>query len=200
MTMEANTSLGEGAHAPLFEGARTHNAWLPRKVSADTLRDLYDRLRWAPTSANSNPGRFVFLRSPAAKQRLKAHLSPQNVDKTMSAPVCVIVAADAQFYDRMPELSPQRDFRAIFTAAPALADETATRNAILQGAYLILAARSLGLDCGPMSGFDRKAVDAEFFPDGHWQSNFLVNLGYGDESKLWPRNPRLAFDDACQIL
>ncbi len=198
--MDAHTNAGEDAHAPLFEGARTHNAWLSRKVSADTLRDLYDRLRWAPTSANSNPGRFIFLRSPAAKLRLKVHLSPQNVDKTMSAPVCVIVAADAQFFDRMPLLSPQRDFKAIFEGAPDLAAETATRNAILQGAYLILAARSLGLDCGPMSGFDRKAVDAEFCLDGRWQSNFLVNLGYGDESKLWPRNPRLAFDDACQIL
>lgn len=199
MTVETGNPLKD-AHSALFEDARTHNAWLARKVSTDTLRDLYDRLRWAPTSANSNPGRFVFLRSPAAKQRLKAHLSPQNVDKTMNAPVCVIVASDTQFYDHMPALSPQRDFRAIFCAAPALADETAIRNATLQGGYLILAARSLGLDCGPMSGFDRKAVDAEFFPEGRWRSNFLVNLGYGDESKLWPRNPRLEFDEACQIL
>lgn len=190
----------QDAHMALFEEARTHNAWLPRKVSADTLRDLYDRLRWAPTSANCNPGRFVFVRSPGAKQRLKPHLSPQNVDKTMSAPICVIVAADTQFYENMPALAPQRDFRAMFAASPALADETATRNAILQGGYLILAARSLGLDCGPMSGFNRQAVDAEFFPDGRWQSNFLVNLGYGDETKLWPRNPRLEFDAACQIL
>ena len=188
------------AHTPLFEDARTHNAWLPRKVSEDTLRDLYDRLRWAPTSANANPGRFVFVRSSAAKQRLKPHLSPQNVDKTMSAPVCVIVAADPRFYEHMPVLAPQRDFRAMFAAAPALADETATRNAILQGAYLILAARSLGLDCGPMSGFNRQAVDAEFLSDTQWQSNFLVNLGYGDASLLWPRNPRLSFDDACQVL
>ena len=188
------------AHAALFEEARTHNAWLPRKISADTLRDLCDRLRWAPTSANCNPGRFVFVRSPGAKQRLKAHLSPQNVDKTMSAPICVIVAADTRFYESMPVLAPQRDFRAMFEAAPALAEETATRNAILQGGYLILAARSLGLDCGPMSGFNRQAVDAEFFPHGRWQSNFLVNLGYGDEPKLWPRNPRLSFDEACQIL
>ena len=188
------------AHSALFEEARTHNVWLPRKVSADTLRDLYDRLRWAPTSANSNPGRFVFLRSTAAKQRLKAHLSAQNVDKTMSAPVCVIVAADSHFFDYLPALSPQRDFRSLFAAAPSLAEETATRNAILQGAYLIIAARSLGLDCGPMSGFDRKAVDAEFFPEGKWLSNFLINLGYGDASTLWPRNPRLEFDEACQIL
>ena len=189
------------ALAPLlFEAGRTHNAWLEREVPISLLYDLYDRLRWAPTSANSNPGRFVFLQSAEAKARLKPHLSPQNVDKTMSAPVCVIVAADTQFYENMPVLAPQRDFRTLFAAAPAVAEETATRNAILQGAYLILAARSLGLDCGPMSGFDRSAVDSEFFPDGRWRSNFLVNLGYGDEAKLWPRNPRLAFDDACQIL
>ena len=112
----ADQPLQDG-YTALFEDARTHNAWLARKVSADTLRDLYDRLRWAPTSANSNPGRFIFLRSPAAKQRLKPHLSPQNIDKTMSAPVCVIVAADAHFYDQMPILAPQRDFRAVFTAA-----------------------------------------------------------------------------------
>ncbi len=184
----------------LFEAGRTHNVWLEREVPVSLLHDLYDRLRWAPTSANSNPGRFVFLQSPGAKERLKPHLSPQNLDKTMTAPVCVIVAADTLFYDHMPVLAPQRDFRTMFATASAVAEETATRNAILQGAYLILAARSLGLDCGPMSGFDRKAVDSEFFPDGRWRSNFLVNLGYGDESKLWPRNPRLGFDQACQIL
>ncbi len=190
----------EAAFAPLFENARTHNAWLDRELAADRLRVLYDRLRWAPTSANCNPGRFVFVQSPAAKEKLRPHLSPQNVDKTMSAPVCIIVAADTGFYDHMPVLAPQRDFRAVFSANPALAEETATRNAILQGAYLILAARSLGLDCGPMSGFDRKGVDAAFFPDGRWRSNFLVNLGYGDAGKLWPRNPRLSFEEACVVL
>lgn len=192
--------LSEHALQHLFEVGRTHNVWLEREVPAALLRSLYERLRWAPTSANCNPGRFVFVRSPQAKERLGRRLSPQNLEKTMSAPVCVIVAADMRFYDYMPTLAPQRDFRTLFASAPALADETATRNAILQGAYLILAARSFGLDCGPMSGFDRQGVDAEFFPDGRWQSNFLVNLGYGDKSKLWPRNPRLAFDEACQIL
>jgi 3-hydroxypropanoate dehydrogenase len=184
----------------IFEAARTHNAWVDRDIPDDLLHQLYDRLRWAPTSANSNPGRFVFVRSPTAKQKLLPHLSPLNADKTMAAPVCVIVAADTQFYENLPQLFPARDMRTPFANAPALAEETATRNAILQGGYLILAARSLGLDCGPMSGFSREGVDKRFFPEGRWKANFLVNLGYGDRDKLWPRNPRLSFDEACRIL
>lgn len=184
----------------LFEAGRSHNAWLKRPVPDATLHDLYNRLRWAPTSANTNPGRFVFLKSTSAKQRLKPHLAPQNVEKTMTAAVCVIVAADSEFYEALPMLSPQRDFRSMFLEAPALAAETAERNTVLQGGYLILTARSLGLDCGPMSGFDRSGVDGEFFPDGRLSSQFLVNLGYGDASRLFPRNPRLSFDDACDIL
>ena len=184
----------------LFEGARTHNAWLDKAVTDAQIHKLYDRLRWAPTSANSNPGRFVFVRSAEAKARLLPHLSPLNAEKTMAAPVCVIVAADTQFFDNLPQLFPARDMRTPFANAPALAEETANRNAILQGGYLILAARSLGLDCGPMSGFNRQGVDDAFFPDGRWKSNFLVNLGYGDPEKLWPRNPRLSFDESCQIL
>jgi 3-hydroxypropanoate dehydrogenase len=186
--------------AALFENARTHNAWLDTDVSQDLPRRLYERLRWAPTSANTNPGRFVFVRSAEAKQRLKPHLSPTNVEKTMSAPLCVIVAADTLFYDNLPTLMPSRDYRAMFSGSPVLAEETATRNAILQGGYLILAARSLGLDCGPMSGFDRSGVDGEFFPDGRWKSNFLVNLGYGDKDKVFPRNRRLTFDEACRVV
>ena len=182
---------GSESYAALFEDARTHNVWLDREVPDELFRRLYDRSRWAPTSANSNPGRFVFIKSAPAKERLRPHLWPQNVEKTMAAPVCVIVAADSLFYDFLPKLFPSRDMRSAFAAAPALAEDTATRNAILQGGYLILAARSLGLDCGPMSGFDRAGVDREFFPDGVWKSNFLINLGYGDTSELWPRNPRL---------
>jgi 3-hydroxypropanoate dehydrogenase len=184
----------------LFEAARTHNVWLDRDVPEEVLHQLYNRLRWAPTSANSNPGRFVFVSSQAAKQRLLPHLSPLNAEKTMAAPVCVIVAADTHFYDKLPQLFPARDMRTPFANAPLLAEETATRNAILQGGYLILAARSLGLDCGPMSGFDREGVDQEFFPNGRWKANFLINLGYGDNEKLWPRNPRLSFDEACLVL
>lgn len=184
----------------LFEGARTHKAWLDRPISDETLHQLYERLKWAPTSANTNPGRFVFVRSPEAKERLKACLAPPNVEKTMTAAVCVIVAADTRFFDHLGALVPGRDMRSMFADAPALAEETAMRNATMQGAYLILAARSLGLDCGPMSGFDRAATDRTFFPDGRFRSDFLINLGYGDESKLPPRAPRLAFDQACQIL
>ena len=184
----------------LFEGARTHNVWLDLDVPEAVLRAIYERLRWAPTSANSNPGRFVFLRSPAAKARLKPFLAPMNVDKTMGAPVCVIVAEDTRFYENLPTLFPARDMRSLFAAAPEAAADTATRNAILQGGYLILAARSLGLDCGPMSGFNRAGVDQEFFPDGRWKSNFLINLGHGDPAALWPRNPRLEFEEACQVL
>lgn len=195
-----SASIDHQNAAALFENARTHKAWQDRAISDDVLHRLYDRLRWAPTSANTNPGRFLFVKSAEAKKRLKPCLAPPNVDKTMSAPVCVIIAADRQFFDSLPELSPGRDMRPMFADSPALSEETAMRNATLQGAYLILAARSLGLDCGPMSGFDRAATDREFFPDGRWRSDFLVNLGYGDVAKLMPRNPRLSFDQACQIL
>lgn len=183
----------------IFEDARTHNAWLQREIPDQLLQRLYDRLRWAPTSANTNPGRFVFLRSPAAKLRLKPYLAPNNVEKTMAAPVCVIVARDTRFYDHMPQLFPARDVGSHFAADAALAEDTARRNSVLQGGYLILAARSLRLDCGPMSGFSNLGVDAEFFPDGRWKSDFLINLGYGDPTKLWPRNPRLNFEQACEI-
>lgn len=155
---------------------------------------------WGPTSANSSPARFVFLTTPAAKERLKPALSAGNVDKTMAAPVTVIVAWDTQFYDQLPRLFPQFDMRPIFAGKPALIEETALRNSSLEGGYLIIAARGLGLDCGPMSGFDQSKVNAEFFPDGKWKTNFLCNLGYGDPSKLFPRNPRLDFDEACVVL
>ena len=185
--------------ATLFEDARTHQAWTTRPVPDDLLVELYERLRWAPTSINSNPGRFVFVKSPEAKQRLAAHLMPMNVEKTLAAPVCAIVARDIRFHDLMPQLFPGRPVKEGLEANPARADATATRNATLQGAYLILAARSLGLDCGPMSGFNQATLDAEFFPDGQWRSDFLINIGYGDNEKLWPRNPRLEFGQACRI-
>jgi 3-hydroxypropanoate dehydrogenase len=153
-----------------------------------------------PTSANACPARFVFLRTQQAKERLVPALSPGNVEKTVTAPVVVIVAYDPEFYERLPQLFPHADARVWFAGNAALAEETAFRNSTLQGAYLIMAARALGLDTGAMSGFDRAAVDAEFFAGSRWKSNFLVNLGYGDGQNLFERLPRLAFEDACQML
>jgi 3-hydroxypropanoate dehydrogenase len=156
--------------------------------------------RFGPTSANSSPARFVFLITPQAKERLRPALSPTNVEKTMTAPVTVIVAWDTEFHEKLPQLFPARDMRSIFAGNAALIHETAFRNGTLQGAYLMIAARALGLDCGPMSGFDQQKVNAEFFPDGKWKANFLCNIGYGDPTKLFPRNPRLSFDEACRVL
>ena len=183
----------------LFRKARTHNAFLDRPVPEATLRALYDLLKWAPTSANSNPARFVFVTSDAARERLRPALSPGNLDKTMAAPVTVIVGYDLAFYEKLPVLFPHVDARSWFAGKPDHILTTAFRNGTLQGGYLILAARALGLDCGPMSGFDNAKVDAAFFPDGTVKSNFLCNLGYGDPEKLMPRHPRLPFEEACRI-
>lgn len=184
----------------LFTQARTHNAWLERRVSDEQLQEIYALARMAPTSANCSPGRFLFIRTPEGKARLKPALSSGNLEKTLSAPVTVVVAWDAQFYDKLPELFPHGDARSWFTSSTALAEETAFRNSSLQAAYLIMACRALGLDCGPMSGFDRDKVDAEFFAGTTWKSNLLINIGYGDASQVYPRLPRLAFNDACALL
>jgi 3-hydroxypropanoate dehydrogenase len=184
----------------LFRKARTHSAWLPKRVPVEVLREVYELARWGPTSANSTPARFVFLESAAAKARLLPALAPGNVAKTKAAPVTVIVAWDTEFYEKLPQLFPHADMRSYFVGNQPLIDETALRNGSLQGGYFILAARFVGLDCGPMSGFDAAKVNAEFFPDGKWKVNFLCNLGHGDRSKLFPRNPRLEFDEACRIL
>ena len=184
----------------IFRQARTYNGWQPRHISDDVLAEIYDLAKWGPTTANTNPGRFVFIRSPAAKERLRPHLSAGNVEKTMTAPCCVIVAYDTQFYELMPKLFPGRDYRAVFEGKADLIDDTAKRSSTLQGAYLMLAARALGLDCGPMSGFNHETLNAEFFADGRLKANFLCNLGYGAEESLFPRNPRLEFDEACQTL
>lgn len=184
----------------LFLKARTHWVWRPEPVPIDLLKELYDITRFGPTSANSSPARFVFLTTLQAKERLRPALSPTNVEKTMTAPVTVIVAWDTEFHDKLPQLFPARDMRSIFAGNAALIHETAFRNGTLQGAYLMIAARALGLDCGPMSGFDQQKVNTEFFPDGKWKVNFLCNIGYGDPAKLFPRNPRLSFDEACRVL
>jgi 3-hydroxypropanoate dehydrogenase len=192
--------ISDDALNQLFRQARTHNVWLPTRVPAETLREVYELARLGPTSANSTPARFVFLQSEAAKARLVPALAPPNVEKTTAAPVTVIVAWDTEFYEKLPQLFPQADMRQYFAGKPAVIEETAFRNSALQGGYFILAARAVGLDCGPMSGFDAAKVNAEFFPDGKWKANFLCNLGYGDPSKLFPRNPRLEFEEACRVL
>jgi 3-hydroxypropanoate dehydrogenase len=193
----ADNRLADAALDLLFRTARSRNAWLARPLPDDIGRQLYDLAKWGPTAANSTPARFVFVRSAPAKERLKPHLNAGNVEKVMTAPCCVIVAYDSRFYDTLPKLFPSRDMRAVFVGNEALIEETAKRNSTLQGAYLMMAARSLGLDCGPMSGFNAGSLDAEFFPDGRWKSNFLCAIGYGSDEKLFPRNPRLDFAEAC---
>ena len=194
------TPISDHAIDQLFREARTHSAWLPELVPVELLRKVYELARLGPTSANSSPARFVFLTTREAKERLRPALAPQNVEKTMIAPVTVIVAWDMEFYEQLPRLFPHADMRSYFVGNKPLIEETAFRNGSLQGAYFMLAARALGLDCGPMSGFDAGKVNAEFFPDGKWKANFLCNLGFGDPSKLFPRNPRLEFDEACIVL
>jgi len=196
-----SNSLTDDALDQLFRNARTYRSWLDKPVSEETLRRLYELSKWGPTSANGSPGRFLFIRSREAKERLRPILSPGNVEKTMAAPVTVVVAYDLRFYEKLPKLSPHNPrMRDLFVSNPPFVEETARRNSSLQGAYLIIAARSLGLDCGPMSGFSNARLDEEFFGGGHIKSNFLCNLGYGDPSKLHPREPRLEFDEACTIL
>ena len=207
--------IADAAMDTLFREARTYSAWQDRPVTDQTLRDLYDLLKWAPTSANAAPARFAFLRTKEAKERLRPALAPLNVEKTMTAPVTVIIAYDLNFYEQLPKLFPHSPgMRQLFESNPELIEATAKRNSSLQGAYLIMAARALGVDCGPMSGFDPAKVDEEFFaagkpcfgcdqeffPEGHVKTNFLCNLGYGDPSKLFPRLPRLPFNEACSLL
>jgi len=196
--MPERTQLEAKALDILFREARTYRAWLPAPVPDSLIHELYELLKLGPTSGNSTPARLVFVKSAEAKARLIPALSSGNVGKTESAPVTVIVAYDSRFHQDLPKIS-QMDPK-MFVDDPKLAEETAFRNGTLQGAYLIMAARALGLDCGPMSGFDADKVNAEFFPDGRWKSNFLCNLGYGDGTGMRPRGARLTFDEACRIL
>jgi 3-hydroxypropanoate dehydrogenase len=193
-------TLSRDALDQLFLEARTHHAWLPQPVDDSLLTELIALTVMGPTSANSSPGRFVFVKTAEAKDKLRPALSAGNVDKTMAAPVTVIVGMDLAFYDQLPTLFPQADARSWFVGNDESIRATAFRNASLQGAYLIMAARALGLDAGPMSGFDAAKVDAAFFAGTTVKSNFLINLGYGDRSKLHPRNPRLSFEQIARIV
>ncbi|HVJ08386.1 MAG TPA: malonic semialdehyde reductase [Acidisarcina sp.] len=211
----ASDALNDEALDQLFRAARSFSYWQQKPVSDDLLRRLYELMKWGPTSANGSPARILFLRTPEGKQRLIPALAPANVDKVRTAPVTAIVGYDLRFYDQMPKLFPNAPgYRDVFANSPELAEVTARRNSSLQGAYMILAARALGLDCGPLSGFDNAKVDNEFFGAGkevgnfdqeffpltHVRSNFLCNIGYGDRSHLYPRNPRLSFEEACVLL
>jgi len=203
-----NNAMTEQGLDLLFRQARSQNGWLDQPVSDDTLKTLYDLVRWGPTSANGCPARIVFVRSAEAKQRLLPALSAGNIEKTLSAPVTAIIGYDTRFHEQLPKLFPHNPgVRDWFAGQPELIESTALRNSSMQGAYLILAARALGLDCGPMSGFDHQWVDQEFFTSGtgrfagmQIKSNFLCNLGYGDPAKLFSRSPRLDFEEACSLL
>jgi len=194
--------LEDKALDKILRGARTHNGWLPKPVTDDQLRAIYDLAKWGPTSANTQPARFVFVRTQEGKERLRPALSAGNTEKTMSAPVTVIVAYDTQFYEHLPKHFPH-DQTAIYwfkgEGKEEVASTTAFRNGTLQGAYLMIAARALGLDVGAMSGFNNAVVDQNFFPDGRFKTNFLCNIGYGDESKIFARSPRMNFEDACTL-
>ena len=192
-------SFNDAVLDQLFRTARTQNAFQDRPVEDSQLRALYDLLKWAPTSANASPARFVFVKSAEAKQKLAPALSEGNLEKTLAAPVTAIIAFDEDFHEKLPYLFPHTDAKAWFDGPSEGRHEAAFRNGTLQGAYLILAARALGLDAGPMSGFDNAKVDAAFFAGTAIKSNFLVNLGYGDPTGLFPRLPRLSFDEAARI-
>lgn len=192
--------LSEASLDQLFREARTFNAWLPKDVSDEQLQQLYALAKFGPTSANASPMRVVFVKSKEAKAKLEPFLSDGNRAKTMEAPVTAIIATDHEFFEQLPKLFPHADARSWFVGNQPLIDTTAFRNATLQGAYLLLAARAVGLDCGPMSGFDNAGVDEAFFAGTAIKSNFLISMGYGDASRnLFPRSPRLAFDEACTI-
>ncbi|MDP5032630.1 malonic semialdehyde reductase [Paraglaciecola sp.] len=196
-----NSKIESKAQAQLFSDARTFNAFLNKPVPDELIQELYDLMKWAPTSMNCQPGYYVVVRSTEAKEKLKKALAPGNQEKTMAAPATVIIASDTQFYNNLPKLFPANPgAKDMFANNEVMREATAFRNSTLQGAYFIMAARSLGLDCSPMSGFDNKVLDDAFFADGRYKSNFIINIGYGDASKNYPRGPRLSFEDVVKII
>lgn len=192
--------LNDTALDTLFYAARTHNGWLDRPVSDAQLALMFDLMKWAPTSINSSPARIVFVKSAPQREKLAACMAPGNAPKVLQAPVTAIIGMDMAFYEKLPQLAPHVDARSWFSGNKALADATAFRNSSLQGAYLIMAARAIGLDCGPMSGFDEEQVNAAFFAGGTVRANFVCSFGYGDPAKVRPRGPRFSFDEACKIV
>jgi len=195
------SKIDQAAITSLFTEARTHNVWQDRQVSEETLHELYEVMRFGPTSMNCQPSRIIFLTTDEAKERLKPALLPGNQEKTMKAPVVAVVGFDTEFYEHLPRMfAHNKDAKSLFEGKPDFIHSTAFRNSSIQGGYLVMAARALGLDAGPMSGFNNAAVDEEFFPDSKVKSNFLCNLGYGDPEALFPRGDRFAFEEVCQIL
>ena len=194
-----NSPLADDALAQLFVDARTHNGWQDKPVSDEQLHALYDLFKLGPTSANCSPARLVFLRTPEAKERLRPALSAGNLQKTMTAPVVAIIGMDMEFYEKLPQLFKHADARAWFIGNQQIIDDTAFRNSSLQGAYLMLAARALGIDTGAMSGIDKAKIDETFFAGTPIKTNFVCNLGYGDPEHIFPRSPRLSFDEACRL-
>jgi 3-hydroxypropanoate dehydrogenase len=200
MTERHHTALPADALDQLFRTARTYNAWSPEQIATSLIREIYELAKWGPTASNASPGRFVFLVSPAAKERLAPHMSAKNRQKTLAAPLNVIMAYDLDFARKIPTLFPHDPGAGAWFAAEEMSQETAFRNGSLQAAYLMMAARSLGLDCGPMSGFKPAAVNEEFFKGTGLRANFICNIGYGTSENLFPRLPRLPFEEACEIL
>ena len=199
--MPGREALTDAGLDLIFRAARTQNSWSPQTVAEELLRRVYDLAKMGPTAANSTPARFLFVVTEDGKEKLKPALSVGNLDKTMAAPVTAIIGYDLKFYDQLPELFPHADARSWFAGKPeAMIQESAFRNSTLQGAYLMIAARSLGLDCGPMSGFNADILNAAFWPDGQVKANFICNIGYSDGHKIFARSPRLPFDRACQII
>lgn len=194
------TMIDNNALDTLFRNARTHNGWQDEPVTDAQLQEIYDLMKWGPTSANCSPARIVFVRSTAEKEKLAACMAPGNVEKTKAAPVTAIIGMDMAFYDKLPQLFPHTDARSWFVGNQPLIDGTAFRNSSLQGAYFIIAARAMGLDCGPMSGFDADKVNAAFFAGTSVKVNFVCSIGHGDAAKLFGRSPRLSFDEACKIV